>query len=130
MKFVIISLVMLLSACCTSANNENYISSKEDNAALELLSKEDLTHLDKAVALAKQNKDYRLLVTSGRSLSIPGIKASDYNAVIDLCGKKYNSAVGDVISSEEQRLARKKQINFMRKYNEVILVICQASNKN
>mgnify|MGYP000105366701 FL=1 len=127
MKFFTLILFSLLSVSCTSENISNDVNSSEDNAVIERadlipLHKEEI---GKAIALAKQNKDYRFLVTSGRSTSVPGIDVNMFQTLIELCGKKYNPATGDVITSQEQRLARKKQIDFMRQYNEQMLSICQ-----
>jgi hypothetical protein len=88
----------------------------------------DQGRLNKALALAIENKDYRLLTTSTRSINIPGVPPKDYQAMIALCGKKYNANTGDVITSEEQRLARKKEMIFMRQYNEKIITICQEQS--
>ncbi len=128
MKFIIMIISVLLSSSCSS------ISSTEGNSASKpkleefMLEKDALDDLNKAIALASNNKDYRLLVTSGRSMTIPGVKSSDYQEMIALCGKKYNPATGDVIRSEAQRLARKKEINYMRQYNEQILALCKENN--
>ena len=128
MKFIILILSVLLSASCTSMTTSNTANSSDDVSIEAALEKTDPDNVNKALALAKENKDYRLLVTSGRSMSIPGVKASDYQAMIELCGKKYSSAAGDVIASEEQRLERKKLVDFMRHYNEEMLTICQENN--
>lgn len=140
MKFIILMLSVLLSTSCTSMTSINTANSSEDRLS-EDKSKAvtlehtgsanvaDLSYLNNALVLAKKNNDYRLMVTSGRSLSIPGVKASDYQAMIELCGKKYSAAAGDVITSEDQRLERKKLVNYMRQYNEQMLIICQENNK-
>jgi len=103
------------------------LDEKENQSTPAQTESSDLTNLREAIAIAKQNKDYRLLVTSGRSMSIPGVNGSDYQTLLELCGKKYNSATGDVIKSQAQRLERKKQIEFMRQYNEQMVAICQKS---
>lgn len=124
------SILILLTVGCTSdivSNKTESIDEKENQSTRAQTEASDLTDLREAIALAKQNKDYRLLVTSGRSMSIPGVNASDYQTLLALCGKKYNSATGDVIKSQAQRLERKKQIAFMRQYNEQMVAICQKS---
>lgn len=130
---LLVSLLILLTVSCTSdtvLDKTVPIDEKAKQSSLTQTESSDLTDLREAIALAKQNKDYRLLVTSGRSMSIPGVNAIDYETLVALCGKKYNSATGDVIQSQEQRLERKKHIEFMRKYNEQMVVICQkALNK-
>ena len=133
---LLVSLLILLTVSCTSdtvLDKTVPIDEKAKQSSLtqtESSDLTDLTDLREAIALAKQNKDYRLLVTSGRSMSIPGVNAIDYETLVALCGKKYNSATGDVIQSQEQRLERKKHIEFMRQYNEQMVVICQkALNK-
>ncbi len=76
----------------------------------------------------KKNKDYRLWATSGRNVGLPGINANNFTTLIELCGKKYNPETGDVITSQEQRLVRKQQIEFMRQYNKKMLMVCQQNN--
>ena len=122
--FMLIFLIFLTVSCSSDANTDN-MDSNEAKLSQAVIEKSDSTKLSEAIALSKQNKDYRLLVTSGRSISVPGVKVSDYQVMIELCGKKYSSAAGDVITSQEQRLARKKLVDFMRQYNEQMLVICQ-----
>lgn len=107
-----------------SSNDESFDANESKMTEISNPVSEDV---QKALAFATENKDYRLLVTSGRNMSIPGVKSSDYQTVIELCGKKYNPKAGDVLTSEEQRTARKKEINYMRQYNEQMLNICQES---
>jgi len=132
MKNFSLILLILLSVSCSNDTSSSDVDISEGNTKEPVLEKADLNPLSmekvhKAIALAKQNKDYRFLVTSGRSMSVPGIELSDFQTLIELCGKKYNSATGDVITSQEQRLERKKQIEFMRQYNQIILVICKEN---
>ena len=128
MKFFSLTLSVLLIvlsvSCASDATSEDVgsIDAKPKQTTTEKTASYELTE---ALVRAKQNKDYRLLVTSGRSISVPGVKASDYQGVIALCGKKYSSGAGDVITSEEQRLARKKLVDFMQQYNKQMLAICQ-----
>lgn len=124
MKFFSLIILILLNVSCAYEGNSSS-NVKPKKAITESTTSSDLS---KAIALAIQNKDYRLLVTSGRSMSIPGVKGSDYQRMIELCGKKYNAATGDVLTSEEQRQARKKAVTYMRQYNEQMSVICQENN--
>ena len=128
MKFVLLMLSVLLSAGCSSTNTSNTVNLNEDKSTQIAIEKTESDSLTKAIALARKNKDYRLLVTSGRSMSIPGIKGSDYQTMIELCGKKYTATTGDVLTSEEQRQERKKVVTYMRQYNEQMSVICQENN--
>ena len=136
MKLFIAVLLILFTVSCTlvaSSNNVNSNEGRKKKTAQEQTGLANLTYLanlSEAIKLVKQNKDYRLLVTSGRSMSVPGVKASKVQAIIKLCGKKYYSATGDVLTSEKQRLARKKVVGFMRQYNEQMLVICQEKLTN
>jgi len=125
MKGIILILSILLSASCTSMTTSDPVATNGNKLKEDKPNEAELEHLNKTVALAKKTKDYRLWVTSGRSINVPGVKASDYQTVIELCGKKYHSAVGDVLTSEEQRRERKKIVSYMRQYNEQMLVICQ-----
>jgi hypothetical protein len=135
MKFFTVILLTMLSASCTSEVSSEDVNTSEDNVKQPTLESVDSTSLRKekvrqAIMLAKQNKDYRLLVTSGRSPSVPGVDVSNFQILIELCGKKYNPAAGDVITSQEQRVTRKKQVAFMRQYNEQMLVVCQENSMN
>jgi len=130
MKFVSLILLLLLSAGCSYVSSSDEIDIGEDNTQQLILEKEVSTHLfkekvHKAIVLAVQQKDYRLLVTSGRSPNIPGIKGINFQTVTSLCGTKYSAATGDVLTSEQQREKRKKLVNFMRQYNQKMLIICQ-----
>ncbi len=125
-SIILISSVLLNTACSSIANStDEVINEKETKPSM--IETADSDDLNQALMLAIESKDYRLLVTSGRSMNIPGVKSSDYKTVIALCGKKYSSTTGDVITSEEQRMARKKEVNFMRQYNEKMLTICQQN---
>lgn len=127
---LLVSFLILVTVSCTSdtvSDKTVSLDEKENQSTPAQTESSDLTNLREAIAIAKQNKDYRLLVTSGRSMSIPGVNGSDYQTLLELCGKKYNSATGDVIKSQAQRLERKKQIEFMRQYNEQMVAICQKS---
>ena len=131
MKFVPLLLSAFLSTSCTPTVTTNIIKGENENeekTTQAKLEKVDSKVITKAITLAKKNKDYRLMVTSGRNMSIPGINSSDYKEVVELCGKKYSSGVGDVITSEKQRLTRRKEVDFMREYNEQMLVICQSNS--
>ncbi len=61
-------------------------------------------------------------------MTVPVVKGSDYQTMIELCGKRYHAETGDVLNSEEQRQKRKKVVTYMRQYNEQMLVICQENN--
>lgn len=156
MKLVTVILLALFSASCSfdnsshnsTNNSSNNTENNLENSSKSLSTKADdaistsgdtklepelsqqvyvLNELSQAIELAKQNNDYRMLVTSGRNMSIPGVEASDYQRVITLCGKKYNEQTGDIIRTTAQREARKQIISFMQQYNEQILPLCEES---
>ena len=132
MKFFILVLLILLTASCTLASSPKNVNSSDVKTKQITKSLTDLTNLAKvsdAVQTAKKNKDYRFLATSGRSTTVPGVDLNSFQTLIELCGIKYSSAAGDVIRSPEQRLARKEHVDFMRQYNEKILVICRESQE-
>ncbi len=130
MKFFSLILLLSLSASCSYITSSGEVNIGEDNAKQLVLNKADSTPLlkekvHKAIVLATQQKDYRLLVTSGRSTSIPGITGNNLQVVTSLCGKKYSAGTGDVLTSEQQREAREKLVDFMGQYNQQMLIICQ-----
>ena len=122
--FSLIPLVLLNIGCSSEVAPEhvNAIDSKPEQVVIEQATSNALRE---GVALAVQENDYRLFVTSGRSKSIPGVSASDYQRVIELCGEKYMPATGDVLTSEKQRLARKQAVDYMKGYNKEMLTLCQ-----
>lgn len=124
MKFLPLLFVVLSASGCTVNTSSNAANSSDNESKKIMLDDSFSLELEQALTLAKDNQDYRLFVTSGRSMSIPGVKSENYQEIIERCGKKYNPSTGDVITSEEQRLERKKAINFMRKYNEQIIIFC------
>ena len=128
MKFALLMLSVLLSTSCSYTTSSNTVNLNEDKSTSITIEKTESDDLTKAIAFARENKDYRLLVTSGRSMSIPGVKASDYQTMVELCGKKYSTETEDVLTSEEQRQERKKVVTYMRQYNEQMIVICQENN--
>lgn len=129
MKYIILILSVLFNTACTSiANSTDEVNNEKEPKPL-MMEITNSDELNQALLLATENKDYRLLVTSGRNMNIPGVESSDYKAAIALCGKKYSPTTGDVITSEEQREARKKVISYMRQYNEKMLMICQENKQ-
>ena len=124
MKFLPLLFVVLSASGCTINTSINTDNSSDNESKKIMLDDSFSLELEQALTLAKDNQDYRLFVTSGRSMSIPGVKSENYQEMIERCGKKYNPSTGDVITSDEQRLERKKAINFMRKYNEQIIIFC------
>lgn len=80
--------------------------------------------VNQSVNAAVANKDYRLYATSGRRITFPGIKNSEYVVVEESCGKKYYPKTGDVISSEAEREQRKKTIDYMTSYNQKMFKVC------
>ncbi len=82
-----------------------------------------------ALANAESTQDYRLLMTTTRGINIPGIKPSELKSAIALCGKKYMSQTGDVITSEQERIKRKKIITYMQQYNQQMWQRCQQVKK-
>lgn len=128
MKFITLMLPALLCISCASVTTPKTTKLNVSEPIEMQLNKAELESLNEALTLAKKQKDFRLMATSGRSITIPGVKSSDYQAMIELCGTKYSSGTGDVITSENQRAERKKLVNYMKKYNEQILILCQKSN--
>lgn len=81
------------------------------------------------VLLAEENKDYRILATSGRRVTYPGIAVEKYDWVHKYCGRKFMPTTGDAITSTKQRNQRVQQIEYMRLYNEKMLLICKRNIK-
>ena len=124
-KLFCLTLLMLLSISCSTEVTSERVDSREGMSEQALTEQTRLNKVHEALTLAVKNKDYRLLITSGRSKSIPGIRASDYQGVVKLCGEKYMPATGDVLTSKAQRTARKKALEYMKRYNEETVQLCQ-----
>lgn len=89
-----------------------------------------LTHeqtADNAIATAKKNNDFRLLSTSGRRPTFPGIEQKQYAWVNEYCGAKFMLKTGDVINSEQHRQQRQRQLDYMQVFNKKMLIVCQRN---
>ena len=126
MKFITLMLAITL---CLSCSNNTSLSSNDSEKKMMRESEVNIEAVNEAITLAINKKDYRLLVTSTRGINIPGVESEKYQAMIKLCGIKYQDMTGDVITSEEQRMKRKNLMSYMRQYNKKILMICQEINK-
>ncbi len=108
------STILLFTALgCSHAQKQNGVvvdTSQESTVALE----QTATEVTQALAFAEQKKDYRLWVTTSRSVTVPGLKPSEFKVAIELCGKQYMPKTGDVIRSEQERTERKKAIAYMQ----------------
>jgi hypothetical protein len=118
---------MLPLVFCASCSNQT-IEKTDMNLNKITLEDVDQERLNDALTTSVKNQDFRLLITSTRSLNIPGVDPNHYDVMVELCGTKYIPSAGDVIKSENQRMERKKLINYMRQYNEKILILCQDKN--
>lgn len=121
----VLSFTILFSALGCSHTQEQEQVVIDNTKVSEQVSKEVMQALNSA----KQEKDYRLWVTTSRSITVPGLNPSDFSVAIELCGKQYMPKTGDVIRSEQARVERKKAITFMQQYNERMWVICTKNKK-
>lgn len=126
MKFIPLIVFVVFIVSCTTDNNSTSVDSNHD-ASKTAEEQKSSGELEQAIRLAKENQDFRFMVTSGRSMSIPGLKSEQYQSMVELCGKKYSPEVVDVITSEAQRAERKALIEFMRQYNKQIIKLCQEN---
>jgi len=88
-----------------------------------------LSDFDQEIALAITKQDFSLYGTSGRRVTLPGVNMDEYDYVKAHCGIKHLPNAGDVIRSEEQRIARKKVVDYMMAYNKQMLGQCRTHNK-
>ena len=79
---------------------------------------------EQVLAAAKKN-DFRLLATSGRSISIPGLSAEEAEYANKNCGVKLLPSMGDVIKSKKQREQRKETYQHMQAYNKEMIKLCK-----
>lgn len=125
------ALALALMACGESKDDNVAIDKEASTAKTEQASSgikastnEQLSIVDK-VELAAKNNDFRLLATSGRSVSIPGLSAEDVEFGNKNCGIKLLPSMGDVIRSDEQRAQRKKTLEYMKSYNKEMIKRCK-----
>ncbi len=150
-RFLFSTLVLvILSSGCSQNTAENSVNHKsKPQVSIE---QEKLTTFDRkvytAVELAVAEQDLRLLATSGRRTTFPGIDQQGYDFVNKHCGKKFMVGTGDVLSLdspeesdspdksvkslsiEDQREQRKQQVQFMSAYNVRMFVLCQKDAAN
>ncbi|MCW8863997.1 MAG: hypothetical protein OQK09_00990 [Colwellia sp.] len=116
LKYILLIFLIPVAASCSSTLSQN---EGEDTAQ-----QPSLFELEQALAQAKQNEDYRLLVTTTRGINVPGLSVSEFKSAIALCGKRYMPNTGDVIKTAQDRVERDKVINYMQQYNEKMWSIC------
>jgi len=83
--------------------------------------------VDTEVFQARKNNDFRVYGTSGRNITIPGIKSEDRSFAVEHCGIKFMKGTGDVIKTPEQREKRKEKVAYMKSYNQRIFVFCKQN---
>jgi len=104
------------------------INESKDFINLNLEPPEKLNNeIAKALAQAQKNKDYRLLQTATRGVNIPGLPLAELELAVKLCGSKYFSGTGDVITSEKDKALRKERVIFMKYYNKKMWLYCQSN---
>ena len=124
MKLIsVIAITLALTACNGSSaitnNNQNAKPSKEQ----QMISK----RVNELIQEAKETGDTRLLATSGRKTTIPGLSQEEISKV-ELCGGyRYFKNTGDEITSQEQRESRKFSVEVMTEYNQIMLKNCKIN---
>jgi hypothetical protein len=107
----------LLVAACSSNNPAN---DPDSNPTLD-------TRISTEVALAITKHDYRLIAFTGRRITIPGLSPENMKSAQNICGTKFMADTGDVIRSEQERMARKYKYEFAAGYNRQIYRLCIRS---
>lgn len=74
---------------------------------------------------AMSRKDYRILVTSGRRRTAPGISVTLQDKAMEICGTNIISLVSDVIKNSAERTKRQLHYEYMQHYNVEIFPMCQ-----
>ncbi len=136
-------LILIIAVAMFGCDQKNTNQESADNSAAEV-SKETnkeqgntvkavaddmavlLNKIDADVAMAISNNDYRLLATSGRRITFPGISNDDFDFAEKNCGKNILASMGDVVKSDEQRAARTEKLKYMKAYNQAMFKICQS----
>ncbi len=133
MKYILSLVFMLFVAGCSQMPLAEKGQTEVNSAAnVEVIDPDVITaenipqqKLVDAVKNAIAKGDYRLYATTGRSTTFPGINAIYFKEVSTLCGKKFMSGTGDVIRSPEQRVERKKRLDYMGTFNQQMIIICR-----
>lgn len=111
--------------------NTNTTTTKAINSSKDTIevSPELLVLAEVEAGLQKSLKanDYRILATSGRRTTYPGVDVSEYDFVKSKCEDRFMPETSDAIKSPEDREARRKIENYMKLYNQRMLVHCKAN---
>ena len=123
-------LSMTLISCVDQTEAENHQKTIKPVAKSIEVSDEVLVLAQVEAALQKSLKaqDYRILATSGRRTTYPGIDISEYDFVKDKCDDRFMPETSDVIENKQDREERRKRENYMKLYNQRMLVHCKANN--
>lgn len=108
----------------TSSSSESSVAIAAGLGAVKASTNTPLPVTEQVLAAAQQN-DFRLLATSGRSITIPGLSEEEAAYANKNCGVKLLPSMGDVIKSPEQREQRKKTLAHMKKYNQEMIKMCK-----
>jgi len=135
MKYILSSVFILFTAGCSQtpfvgqeqAEINNSVAAHTEVIDPDVITAENIPQqkLVDAVQEAIAKSDYRLYATTGRSTTFPGINSVYFKEVSTLCGKKFMSGTGDVIRSPEQRVERKKLLDYMGTFNQQMIIICR-----
>ena len=108
----------------TVASENNELKNNESEKKLSTLTTETQTRLTTALAQAKKNNDSRLYATKGRRVVIVGIDQEHFEQAKKLCGIKFLAESGDVLKSEQDKVARRANFQFAQAYNQIIIREC------
>jgi hypothetical protein len=79
---------------------------------------------EQAALKAIEDKDFRLMVTSGRGSSAPGIPADLMSAMMQRCGTKFIEGSTDTLRGEEHKDMMLKALEYAKIYNKTIIKHC------
>jgi hypothetical protein len=105
----------------TSANSASS-NTAEHMRALGWVNKTEGAESDALKAI--EQKDFRLLVTSGRGSSAPGIPFDLMTAMMERCGTKFIEGSTDMLRGEEHKDMMLKALEYAKIYNKTIVKHC------
>ncbi len=120
-------MMVVLSGCQNPSSNPDERAAEENLEAGTNDASSEALMQDLNAAL--EQKDYRLLMMSGRRPTMPGVGAEDVERLMALCGKRYLSGTGDHLSNEAQAVARKLQREYAIQYNQKMSEHCQSQSQ-
>jgi len=121
-KYIIASICASVSALVACSNNDVSQSNQQET-------QKPLNKVMQAIEMATSHSDYRLYMTQGRNLTIPGFENAHFEEIKSVCGLKSMKGTGDVFKSDEAKQQRRLKYQFAKQFNEIMYPLCLKNQK-